>query len=55
MNKLTKLLLNHFIYSMEDIDFDWNLLTEKEKESFENEDTFNTIVTEAKIYRKNKL
>lgn len=49
MNKFTKLLAKHFMYSMEDIDYDWNLLTDEEQVIFENEETFNIIVREVKI------
>jgi hypothetical protein len=52
MNKLTVLLLKHFMYSMKDIDFDWNLLTDSEQEIFENEETFNVVVREAKLQTK---
>jgi hypothetical protein len=37
---------------MEDIDYDWNLLTDKEQEIFENEETFNIVVRESKIQVK---
>ena len=52
MNKLTLLLFKHFMYSMKDIDYDWNLLTDKEQEIFENEATFNIVVRESKIQVK---
>ena len=48
MNKFTRLLVEHFKYSMEDIDYNWDLLTDTEQEIFENEESFNIIVREVK-------
>jgi len=52
MNKLTQLLMKHFVYSMNDIDFEWDLLTDSEQEIFETEETFNIVVREVKIQLK---
>jgi len=49
MSKLTLLLMEFFILRMKEIDFDWKLLSDDEQELFENEQTFNVIVKEAKI------
>lgn len=44
MTKLKGLLVEHFMYSMKDIDYDWNLLTDTEQDIFKSEEVFNEVV-----------
>ena len=37
------ILMKHLAYSMRDIDWDWDQLTEDEKEAFESQETFEKI------------
>jgi hypothetical protein len=49
MTKLETIALNHFKYSLEPIDYNFNLLTKKEKEIFENQETLNVIRREVEV------
>jgi len=53
MTKLETIALKHFQYSLEPIDYNFNLLTESEKKIFENQETLNVIRREVE-YSKNK-